>query len=282
MGRWPPESATALPRPWAHLLWKSADVGETMKTQQHMERRLGQGIPAPLERSRASVPREIAFLGMGLRGLFAQMYGYPRAVESHEPSPAIAAQIDGSESAEAWGATESSLPENTWATVRADLGLVPRPDRGPGAQEDASCIIFDGRHLMDQAGRVTAIDERVAAREREIADRLRVQQGATVAQVAKTQFAQEKILEMNLHGMDVLARALQEIEVRLARQAGSPRHLAQLEEYSFNLIETLKRQIHGASLLATKRIYDEVDRSLSPFNPEDAESVVDKYLRGGA
>lgn len=246
-----------------------------------MERRLGQGTPTPLERSRAPVSREIAFLGMGLRGLFAQMYGYPRAVEPLEPAPAIGDQIGGLEPTEGWEATESSLPENTWATVRVDLGLVPRLDRGPGAQEDASRIIFDGRHPMDQASRGMVVDERVTSREREIADRLRVQQGATEAQVAKTQFAQEKILEMNLHGMDVLAQALQEIEVRLARQTVSPRHLAHLEEFAFNLIETLKRQMHGASVLATKRIYDEVDRSLSPFNPEDAESVVDKYLRGG-
>lgn len=241
-----------------------------------MERRLGQSPPAPLERSGAPVPREIAFLGMGLRGLFAQMYGYPRAVESLEPAPAIGA----SEPAKGWRATESSLPENTWATVRADLGLVPRPDRGPGAQEDASRIIFDGRHPMDQASQVSVIDGRVTSSEQAIADRLRVQQGTTEAQVAKTRFAEEQILAMNLHGLDVLERALQEIEARMARKPVSPRLQPHLEEFAYNLIETLKRQLHGAALLSTKRIYDEVDRSLNPYNPEDFPSVVDRYLKG--
>lgn len=123
------------------------------------------------------------------------------------------------------------------------------------------------------------IDPRVPETEAFIDEQLALQSRVAEAQAVKTEHAHRQIERINLHGAEVVASTHQRLRALIAKHAGDPELQRHLEEFGMSVIEITKRQIHAASLLASRRIYDEIDRPLSPHAIGNLESVVDKFLR---
>lgn len=139
-------------------------------------------------------------------------------------------------------------------------------------------VLAEPAHLGDDMSRIEVIDPRAAGAEAFVDHQLSLQERVIEAQAIKTEFAQRQIERVNLHGMAVVADVCQGAEEIIARPDLSPATRAHLQEFGHNVIEATKRQVHAASLLGSKRFYDEIDRPLSPNAPPDLGSIVDRYL----
>lgn len=123
------------------------------------------------------------------------------------------------------------------------------------------------------------IDPRVRETEAFIDAQLTLQSKVAEAQAVKTEWAHRQIERINLHGAEVVASTHQRLQELLARHSDDPELYRHLEEFGLSVMTMTKKQITAASLLASRRIYDEIDRPLSPHAIGNLDSVVDKYLR---